>query len=137
MTGEDFETLGAISRQIREEIEDIPGLVSLDDDFDLARPELVVRLDRTEASRLGLTTAKVASMMRTAINGTEASTYRDGDDDIDITVRLQEQSRGSLADIARLTVVTEGGSQIPISAIANVERSHRSPVFATRTTSGS
>ena len=122
LTGEDFETLGLISQRIRQEIEDIPGLVSLDDDFDLARPELVVRLDRTQASRLGLTTAKVASTVRTAVNGTEASTYRDGDDDIDITVRLQEQSRGSLADIARLTVVTEDGSQIPISAIAKVEQ---------------
>ena len=111
-----------ISQRIRNEIEDIPGLVSLDDDFDLARPEIVVRLDRTQASRLGLTTAKVASTMRTAINGTEASTYRDGDDDIDITVRLQEESRGSLADIARLTIVTESGNQIPVSAVARVEQ---------------
>jgi len=122
LTGEDFETLGAIAHRIRQEIEDIPGLVSLDDDFDLARPELIVRLDRTQASRLGLTTAEVASTVRTAINGTEASTYRYGDDDIEITVRLQDSSRGSLEDIARLTVVTPKGKQVPISAVARVEQ---------------
>ncbi|MGB5889337.1 MAG: efflux RND transporter permease subunit, partial [Thermoanaerobaculia bacterium] len=75
LSGDDFETLGAISQRIRVAIEDIEGLVSLDDDFDLARPELVVRLDRTQAARLGLTTASVASTIRTAVNGTEASTF--------------------------------------------------------------
>ena len=92
----------------------IPGLVSLDDDFDLARPEIIVHLDRTQAARLGLTTANVAGTMRTAINGTEASTYRHGDDDIDITVRLQEGSRTSLEDLRKLAIVAEGGAQIPV-----------------------
>ncbi len=121
LSGDDFETLGAISRRIRQEIEDIEGLVSLDDDFDLARPELVVHLDRTQAARLGLTTATVASTIRTAVNGTEASTFRHGDEDIDITVRLQEGSRTSLASLARLAVVANG-KQIPISAVATIER---------------
>jgi CzcA family heavy metal efflux pump len=122
LSGDDFEALGAISQRIRQEIEDIEGLVSLDDDFDLARPELVVRLDRTQAARLGLTTATVASTIRTAVNGTEASTYRHGDEDIDITVRLQEASRASLDDLARLAVVADG-KQIPISAVATLEQS--------------
>ena len=123
LSGDDFATLGRISLGIREAIDDIPGLVSLDDDFDLARPEIVVHLDRTQAARLGLTTANVAGTMRTAINGTEASTYRDGEDDIDITVRLQQESRASIEDLKKLTIVAENGAQIPVSAIASVERS--------------
>lgn len=123
LTGDDFATLGEIAARVRERVEDIPGLVSLDDDFDLARPELVVHLDRTRAARLGLTTAKVASTLRTAINGTEASTFRGTDEDIDITVRLAEADRASLDDLSRLTVVTEDGDQVPISSIATVERS--------------
>jgi CzcA family heavy metal efflux pump len=122
LTGDDFEALGLIAQRIRQEVADIAGLVSLDDDFDLARPELVVRLDRTQAARLGLTTAEIASTIRTAVNGTEASTYRYGDVDIDITVRLQESSRASLDDLARLTVVTPNGKQVPISSIAMLQR---------------
>jgi multidrug efflux pump subunit AcrB len=123
LSGDDFTTLGVIARRIRETIADVSGLVSLDDDFDLARPEIVVRLDRTEAARLGLTTAKVASTIRTAVNGTEASTFRSAeDDDVDITVRLREDSRGSLDDLERLTVVTPDGAQVPIASIARLER---------------
>ncbi len=122
LSGDDFVTLGEIAARVRAAIEDIPGLVSLDDDFDLASPEIIVRLDRTRTARLGLTTAQVASMLRTAINGTEASTYRGTDEDIDVTVRLAKADRVSLDELARLTVVGEDGQQVPIAAIGTVER---------------
>ena len=121
--GDDFARLGEIAGTLRPALEGIPGLVSLDDDFDLDRPEVLVRVDRTEAARLGLSTRDIATTVRTAINGTEASTYRYGEDDADITVRLQEEARTSLEQLARLTVVNDDGTQIPLSAVATLERS--------------
>jgi len=122
VAGEDFATLGEVAARIRRVIEDIPGLVSLDDDFDLARPELVVRVDRTQAARLGLTTRDIAGTVRTAVNGTEASIYRYGEDEADITVRLQEGSRTSIEDLSRLKLVSPTGGQVPLSSVARVER---------------
>jgi len=122
ISGQDFATLGAIAARVRDILAGIPGLVSLDDDFDLARPELVVDVDRVQAARLGLTTAEIARTVRTAVNGTEASVYRWGDDKADIVVRLAEPFRTSPEDLARLQIVTEGGAQIPLSAIAHIER---------------
>ena len=123
ITGHEFTILGEIAARVRREIDGIPGLVSLDDDFDLARPEVVVTVDRVEAARLGLTTSDVASTLRTAIHGSEASTYRRDDEEIDITVRLAEAARGSIADLERLVVVNERGEQIPLAAVAKLERS--------------
>ncbi|HEX2165195.1 MAG TPA: efflux RND transporter permease subunit, partial [Thermoanaerobaculia bacterium] len=120
LRGDDFTTLGAIAARVEEAIADVPGLVSLDSDFDVARPEVIVDVDRTEAARLGLTTRKIATTVRTAVNGTEASVYRDGDDEADVVVRLAEGARSSLAELSRLTVVAEDGSQVPLSAVATV-----------------
>ncbi len=120
--GDDFETLGRIAGRVRRAVEGIPGLVSLDDDFDLARPEVVVTVDRVEAARLGLTTAGVAATLRTAISGEQASTYRRDDEEIDITVRLAEAARGAISDLERLVVVGEDGEQIPLAAVAAIER---------------
>ncbi|MEM7584186.1 MAG: efflux RND transporter permease subunit [Acidobacteriota bacterium] len=122
ITGDDFETLGALASRIRREVDGIPGLVSLDDDFDRSRPEVVVNVDRVEAALLGLTTADIASTLRNAINGREASTYRQGDDDIEITVRLKESARSSISDLERLVIVTESGQQVPLSSVATLER---------------
>ncbi len=122
ISGADFETLGQIAGRVRRAVEGIPGLVSLDDDYDFARPEVVVTVDRVEAARLGLTTAGIASTLRTAISGTEASTYRRGDEEIAITVRLQAAARSEIADLERLVVVAEDGEQIPLGAVATIER---------------
>lgn len=122
IAGDDFPTLGRIARRIRSVITDIPGLVSVDDNFDMARPEVHVVVDRTQAARLGLNTATIAGTIRTAINGTKASTFRYGKKDADVTVRLAGGSRTSLDDLTRLTVVNEDGVQIPLSAVARLER---------------
>ncbi len=122
LTGDDFTVLGEIAARIRREIADIPGLVSLDDDYDLARPEVVVTVDRVAAARLDLSTVEIARTLRTAVGGTEASTYRRGDEEIDITVRLAEASRASIEDLRRLLVVNEQGDQVPLEAVATVER---------------
>ncbi len=123
VTGEDFSVLGQIAERIRGIVDGIPGLVSLDDDFDPASPEIVARIDRAQAAKLGLTTRDIASTVRTAINGTEASTFRrTGDDEIDIMVRLGHGGETDLSELSRVTLVNEDGIQIPLSSVASFER---------------
>ncbi|MDA8020794.1 MAG: efflux RND transporter permease subunit [Thermoanaerobaculia bacterium] len=129
ISGDDFEVLGGIAERLRQAVETIPGVVSVEDDFANARPELVVHVDRVGARRLGLDMTDVASTVRTAMNGTEASTYRRGDEEIDVRVRLAEGSRVAVEDLERLTVVAEDGDQIPVSAVASVERSSSLPAI--------
>jgi multidrug efflux pump subunit AcrB len=121
IAGDDFARLGAIADRIQREIADVPGLATLDSDFDLARPEVLVRVDREQAARLGLTTAKIATTLRTAVHGTEASQFREGEDEWDITVRFAPEARASLSDLGRLVVVDEDGAQIPLETVATIE----------------
>jgi len=120
IAGDDFARLGEIAERIRREIADLPGLATLESDFELARPEVIVTVDREQAARLGLTTAKIASTLRTAVHGTEASRFRDGEDEWDVTVRFAPEARASLADLQRLVVVNEDGRQIPLATVATV-----------------
>ena len=123
ITGDDFGELGRIAAEVRNRIVDIEGLVALEDDFDAARPEIVVTVDRTEAHRLGLTTAQIAGALRTALSGNEASTYRKEEDEAEMRVRLAPQFRASIDDLASLTVVTDpAGALVPISSVASLER---------------
>lgn len=134
ISGHDFTQLGLIAARVRQTIADIPGLVSLDDDFDLARPEVNVRVDRVRAARLGLTTRDIGNTLRTALQGQEAATYRFGDEDADIRVRLAEGSRQRLEDLEQLTVVTESGVQVPLSAVATLERGAALPAIRHKAT---
>ncbi len=120
LRGEDFRQLGAESEKILAIIEDAGQAKKLDafqTDFRRGSPELVVRVNRDQAGLNGLNTAMIGSAIRSAINGTEASTYREGDDEYDITVRLEEDQRDDLEAIGDLVVLKDGG-QFPLIDIA-------------------
>ncbi len=126
IAGDDFETLVRVSREIKArliraaETGAIPGLVDVRDNLNTGRPELSVNIDPVRAAQFGLNTRQIASTIRTAINGADAGSFRDGKNEYDITVRLNEGQRSNIEDIKSLTVLYEG-AQIPVSAVADVE----------------
>ncbi|UCG89013.1 MAG: efflux RND transporter permease subunit [Gemmatimonadota bacterium] len=93
-------------------------LDGLESDMADGRPELVVDIDREKAALYGLNTSDIGFTVRSAINGTEASKFRDGKDEYDITVRLAEEYRNNLMSIGDLTIVSDMGEQIPLSSVA-------------------
>ena len=126
ITGPDFAEIQRITREVRPELEraaragEIPGLVDVADNLSAGRPELQVNIDRERAARFGLNTRQIASTVRSAIAGTEAGKYRDGEDEYDITVRLAEGNRQTLESLQNLTILHEG-AQIPLVAVADLE----------------
>ncbi len=122
IAGDDYQVLGRLAGAIREQIRGVAGVVDIKDDYDAALPEIRVTVDREKAALLGLNTRDVAMTVRTAVNGTEASKYRIGEDEYDITVRYAKDSRASVEDLQRVNVFHEG-EQIPLPNIARIESS--------------
>jgi CzcA family heavy metal efflux pump len=120
--GEDFAVLDRLSQDIQQKIKDVPGLNKLRDNYEKGKPELRVRIDKEKAALLGLNTSKIANTIRTAINGTEASEYRVGQDEYDITVRFNEDYRNNYTDILNLTIHHEG-FHYPLANFASIELS--------------
>ena len=57
--------------------------------------------------------------IRSAINGRVASTFRDGQEEYDIRVRLAAAYREDLDSLGDLVVVPKSGAQIPLSSVAS------------------
>ncbi|MCE1165151.1 MAG: efflux RND transporter permease subunit [Bacteroidetes bacterium] len=121
ISGDDFITLGNISEQIKREIKDIPGLKDLKSDYDAARPEIKIIVDREKAALYGLNTAMIGASVRTAINGTTASKIREGKDEYDVTVRLMKEQRNDINMIDNMYLTNNNGQKIPISSVGKVE----------------
>ncbi len=120
ISGEKIEMLGALARQARDRIKDVPGLVDLKDDFTKAKPEIRVVVDREKASLLGLSTADISRTVKAAISGEKLGVYREGKDEYDIVARLPEARRQSVSDIENLLVPTLAGNPVPLSTVAEV-----------------
>jgi multidrug efflux pump subunit AcrB len=123
ITGDDVDTLRALADQVVALLERAPVFARLDgleSDMAAGRPELVVDVDRERAALYGLNTSQVGGVVRAAINGVEASTFRDGEDEYDITVRLAPEYRENLGALEDLTLVPEDGGQVPLSSVARL-----------------
>jgi len=119
--GDDFSKMIDAVEKIKKRIKDIPGLVDLADDFDRSRPELKVIIDRDKASRLGLRARDIASTVRTAFNGKKVSVFRDGTEEYDIWVQLDQSFRKNQSDLASLFIFTPSGEPVRLSEIAKVD----------------
>ena len=120
VSGEDFEVLGQLSARIKRVVADVPGVVDLKDDYDRGRPEIRIEVDREAAALAGLNTRLIASTVRSAIYGTEASEYRIGEDEYDIRVRFKPDKRNTLSDLGRIAIEKDGVIT-PLSAVARIE----------------
>jgi len=119
--GRDFPVLERLSEQARKMIADVPGLVNLRSDLEATRPELVFRVDRRRAMLLGANTATVGNFLKMAIFGREVGTYRQYNDEYDITVRLPHAERANIENILGLQVPNNAGASVPLSSLGTFD----------------
>jgi multidrug efflux pump len=120
LVGENFDVLGEIASRVKRVVAKVPGVVDLKDDYDKGRPEVRVIVDREAAAIADLNTSLIATTVRTAIYGNEASEFRVGEDDYDIRVRLREDARQRLSDLENLKIEKDG-NLVPLGAVARIE----------------
>jgi CzcA family heavy metal efflux pump len=121
ISGDDFQVLAQMTREVKRRIESVPGLVDLKDDYEQARPELRFRVDRTRAAMLDVSTVMVANYIKAAVLGREVGTFRQGEDEYDITLRLAPEDRDDLKKVLQLNIPGPAGQPIPLSSLARVE----------------
>ena len=124
--GDEFDELLAVTDSVLRLIDNsnIQGIEGLSLDLDIAKPEMLVRLDRDKLRRYGLSTYQVANTLRTALFGREVSDFKVGEDEFPINMRLKEEYRYRASSLLNLSIsyVDNGETiQIPLSALADVE----------------
>lgn len=105
----------------------IPGIEKLKVDINKESPELSVKIDRANAGSLGASTGMAGFTLRRAVYGQEISTYKEGDDDYNIVMRLQQDQRKNESVLFNQPLTYRNPNngqimQVPISAISNTEK---------------
>ncbi|NQY08902.1 MAG: efflux RND transporter permease subunit [Flavobacteriales bacterium] len=130
VTGADIDLLVVEAEKVKRFInsKNIPGIDELKLDIELAKPELIIEIDRGKARRLNLSTAQIASTIRTSLYGKEISQFKDGEDDYPIQVRFADKYRYDIESLMNQRITfrdqTNGKiQQVPISSVAKVRKS--------------
>jgi multidrug efflux pump subunit AcrB len=119
ISGDNYQQLSLLADSIKAMVQKVPGLTNVSYDYDPARPEIRVNVDREQAKRLGFSTLDVASAVRGAIYGNEAAKYRVGKDEYKIMVRLPPEVRENLNGMNEI-VISKDGKEAPLTSVATI-----------------
>ncbi len=130
IAGKNYPKLIAITDSIMAFIEnsDLPGIEALKMDLDNGKPEIIVNIDREKARRFGLSTAQIASSIRTSLFGKEISDLKDGEDKYPIRLRYSKADRNKISSLMNQKIYFRNkqgkAMEIPISSVANISYSN-------------
>ncbi len=120
--GHDMGTMRRLAEQVRETMMSVDGVVNAQVSQRPGLPEMVVTVDRQKATSMGLAVSEVAEALETAIGGTRASMFREEGDEYDILVRLREQDRLNIGQVAQVPITLPDGSVVPAESITRMRR---------------
>jgi len=123
--GDDIKKLELIADKVEAITKSTPGAVDVENSLELSKPEIRINIDRNKASDLGVSPYLIASTIRAMVDGAVATQYKEGDEQIDVRVRLKKTDRKNLNDILPLTVKSNkkiGNLDflVPITDIASI-----------------
>lgn len=122
--GTDPDVLIDLSKQVEGIVRTTPNTIDVLNLDAVRAPETKIKLNRQRLSDLGISPAAVTGALRTAVTGSDVGDYApEGQEKTQITLRLNEDSRENLGDLLQLPVGYLNGNPIPLSQVAEIERS--------------
>lgn len=129
--GRDLDMLKEVADDVTARIRDVEGLRDLTHTLAEGKPEYHIRVDREKAYRMGLSVFQISAAVQTATQGRVATRYRDGSEEVDVRVRLQERFRNSMDELRTLPLLNPAGRMVLLDQVAEIE-SGEGPIQITR-----
>jgi multidrug efflux pump len=117
----DFEALVRGMDTLQARAQTIPGLVNIDTDLRVTKPELVVTLDRDRAEDLGVPARDIATTLQTLLGGRDVSRFTSDNKLYDVILRLDPAERSTPSDISGIMVRGRNNNLVPFDAVTKVE----------------
>ncbi len=117
----DFDSLAAGMARFVPRARQITGLINVDTDLRVNKPELVVRYDRDRAEDLGVPIRDISSTLQTMLGGQRISTFTRANKLYDVIAQLQPSERATPSDMTGLYVRGRDRALIQLDAVAIVE----------------
>jgi len=112
--------LHTVANELKEGIEQVPGLVDVKSSAELGNPELQIVFRRNQLAQLGLNLGDVADTLRNKVQGEVATRFTEGDREIDIVVRSVEIGQASVHDVKDFIVAQRDGVPIYLKSVADI-----------------
>lgn len=119
--GKYLDEIKEVSLALQDSIKTIPGTEGVTDDYPPGKKEVRIHVDEEKAAIYGFSTQYVALNVRYAFDGVIATEYRDGDDEIDVIIKYNENNRSSVNDVLNLQLTNPQGQTVALREMVTFE----------------
>ena len=121
VSGEHIDRVRALAKQVEAKVRENPNVTNVNLDWD--EPSKVVRLvvDQDRARAMGVSSAALAKFLSGSLSGLHVSTYREGNELIEVLLRGPDDERARLDLLGSLAVPTASGQSVPLAQVATLE----------------
>jgi multidrug efflux pump len=117
----DFDSLGAGMERLVPRARSINGLINIDTNLRVNKPELTVSYDRDRAEDLGVQIRDVSGALQTLLGSRRVSTFTRANKLYDVIVQLDPEARATPGQMTDLYVRGRDGALIQLDAVTRVE----------------
>ena len=117
--GDDLSQLYQIGNRIKNSITDIEGIVDVNVEQQVSRPQLHITPRRELMAQYGITMPQFAQFVKIALSGMVVSEVYDAGLPYDLTLKVADNDRNSIDEIKNLAIDSNVG-KIPLSQIAEI-----------------
>ncbi len=120
ISGKDIDLLKQLSLQIQDRLKGYAGVSNVDDDLPFGSQQLIFSITPA-GEALGLDISLVGRQLRSALEGIIIQSFYQGDDNIDVRIRLPESQRNYLSSLEQMPIILANGSSVPLSTVVSFE----------------
>lgn len=121
--GSDLNKMHELSIKIKAAIEDIPGLVDVNSEQQVAIPQLQIKAKRDMLAKYGITPGKFAEFVDVAFAGEKVAEVYEGEKSFSLVLKFDDENRGKIENI-RNTLIDAGEVpptvKIPLHYVADI-----------------
>lgn len=117
--GTDLNKMFELGNKIKSEVSEIPGVVDLNVEQQIERPQLQIIPKREMLAKYGIAPAEFTEMVEVYLAGSVVSQVYEGNQVFDLTVKAADGSRSNIEEIRNIPVDAAGG-KVPFGQIAEI-----------------
>ena len=117
--GTDLNKMFELGNKIKSEVSEIPGVVDLNVEQQIERPQLQIIPKREMLAKYGIAPAEFTEMVEVYLAGSVVSQVYEGNQVFDLTVKAADGSRSNIEEIRNIPVDAAAG-KVPFGQIAKI-----------------
>ena len=120
IAGPNIEKLGEYADQLAQKTKTISEATDVDTSLVIGKPEVNVEIDRDRAADLGVRVTDIAQALNTLVAGQDVSTFNQGSDQYDVTVRADQQFRTNEEGLQNMIVPSSKAGTVTLERVVKL-----------------